>query len=178
MYCEEESCQNIEPKFRCSGCRYTLYCSEQCQQKDWRQHKKGCMIQRELNKFNDRESQKPKPRPRNTHCTGCNVKFTEDYPSEQDCPHCGYTTCESCACHHSRGTCSCKGSNFGSPYCPRVPKHYHAYSGDYHPDARELSYEGIGTEELVKILEPEVRVCNNCGETKRCLKPGMARLFY
>ncbi|GAW07565.1 hypothetical protein LENED_009568 [Lentinula edodes] len=28
----------------------------------------------------------PKSKPRTTHCTGCDLKFTEDDPVDQECP--------------------------------------------------------------------------------------------
>lgn len=43
-------------------------------------------------------------KPRKTHCTGCNGKFKEDWLEvDQECPDCGYITCESCACSNSLG---------------------------------------------------------------------------
>lgn len=44
------------------------------------------------------------PKPRKTHCTGCNGKFKDDWLEvDQECPDCGYITCESCACSNDLG---------------------------------------------------------------------------
>ncbi|KAJ7442244.1 hypothetical protein FB451DRAFT_1297496 [Mycena latifolia] len=70
------------------------------------------------------EEAKPVAKPRTTHCTGCNVEYVKDgpdrYPASDVCDDCGYTACESCVCHHSRGSCYCPTSNFGRPYCIMV----------------------------------------------------------
>ena len=122
---------------------YSQPYSAECQKTDWKTHKKGSKLQQMLNKFNDEHNAKSRARPRTSHCTGCNVKFSEDYPCDDECPTCGYVACESCICHHSRGrfcwqcghrltvshvhtsdsgglpsgTCHCAGSNFGRNYC-------------------------------------------------------------
>ncbi|KAI0683104.1 hypothetical protein C8Q76DRAFT_636937 [Earliella scabrosa] len=153
----------------CSGCKYQRYCSEACQQTDWKIHKKGCKIQQMLNKINDEHNAKPRPRPSPARCTGCNVKFSEDYPCEDECPTCGYVACESCISHHSNGTCYCAGSNFGRNYCEMEPRWYHTdgngrpYSGDRHPDPWDEPYRD-------EIYEPEPRACNNCGKVTRVFK--------
>ncbi|KAJ7612725.1 hypothetical protein FB45DRAFT_1117295, partial [Roridomyces roridus] len=115
-------------ELRCSTCKTVHYCGTECQKKDWKTHKKECSP--------------PLPRPPTTHCTGCNQRFggRDEVEVDQLCPDCGYTTCESCSCHHSRGTCYCQDSNFGHPYCDRFPQWYHfsqrtgrSYTGDNHP---------------------------------------------
>lgn len=60
-------------------------------------------MQQMLNKINDDHKAKPRPRPSPSRCTGCNVKFTEDYPCDDECPTCGYVACESCSCDTSNG---------------------------------------------------------------------------
>ena len=50
-----------------------------------------------------RDEENPPPRPPRNVCTGCNVRFDEDYGIEGDCPDCGYVACESCVCHNSKG---------------------------------------------------------------------------
>ncbi|KAF8830032.1 uncharacterized protein C8R40DRAFT_1063898 [Lentinula edodes] len=178
MYCHLESCLNFDAKLRCSECHYATYCSDKCQKKDWRRHKKECAMQKIVQEMNDKLAKIPKSKPRTTHCTGCDLKFTEDDPVDQECPDCGYLTCESCSCHNSRGTCDCKGSNFGWRYCSRTPKHYHAYSGDYHPDLDEVLDDGQLKEDMLReFFEAEARACNNCGEVRRCLKPNTAHYF-
>ncbi|EJD52357.1 hypothetical protein AURDEDRAFT_158083 [Auricularia subglabra TFB-10046 SS5] len=134
-----------------------------------------------LNKVNDEHAARPPPTPRETHCTGCNVRYTEDYPADQTCPDCGYTTCESCACHDSRGSCYCQASNFGYKYCEREPRPYHLsshtgklYSGDYHPDESKTEN---GPTVRPDLYEDAPRKCNSCGEVKLCLKPGSARWY-
>ena len=60
-------------------------------------------MQQVLNKFEEEEKAIPKPRPSSKRCTGCNVRFNEDYPCEDECEACGYVACESCISHHSNG---------------------------------------------------------------------------
>ncbi|EPQ52660.1 hypothetical protein GLOTRDRAFT_131898 [Gloeophyllum trabeum ATCC 11539] len=126
-----------------------------------------------LNKINDehdkREAQK---RPAPGRCTGCNVKFNRDYPCDQECPDCGYMTCESCSCSNNRGTCYCPSSNFGDYYCVRDPKWYHGngrtgamYAGDMHPEPDRRYYDYPE-----EVWETEPRKCATCGEMKRMLK--------
>lgn len=52
---------------------------------------------------NQKLKNQPPPTPTPERCTGCNVKFSEDYRCEDKCPDCGYMACESCICHHSKG---------------------------------------------------------------------------
>ena len=56
-----------------------------------------------LNTINDEHAAKPHARPSTTRCTGCNVKFSEDYPCEGECETCGYLACESCVCDYNNG---------------------------------------------------------------------------
>lgn len=126
---------------------FTLYITilnrsrPECQHASWATHKKECKINRmiyDMEQKKEKEAaQRPIQKPRTTHCTGCNVKYSEDYESDQICPDCGYTTCESCSCHNSRGestifiyfyyrlltsptgSCYCLNSNFGHSYCER-----------------------------------------------------------
>lgn len=111
----------------CSACKYTRYCSyvlrsgqiastrllitcintsrrEACQKANWKIHKKGCEIQQMLNRMNDEHAAAPRSRPNPKRCTGCNVRFTEDYPCDGECPDCGYVACESCICDNNNGT--------------------------------------------------------------------------
>ncbi|KAJ7281565.1 hypothetical protein C8J57DRAFT_1298033 [Mycena rebaudengoi] len=112
---------------------------------------------------------------------GCNVRFARDYPANDTCPDCGYTACESCVCHNSRGSCYCQNSNFGRRYCIMAPRHYHlssrngrAYAGDRHPDYRgNLVVDGP---EQDTMFEKRARECGNCGESHICMtKEGIQR---
>lgn len=76
---------------------------EACQKANWKIHKKGCEIQQMLNRMNDEHNAAPRARPNPKRCTGCNVRFTEDYPCDGECPDCGYVACESCICDNSNG---------------------------------------------------------------------------
>ncbi|KAI0770585.1 hypothetical protein C8Q74DRAFT_1202298 [Fomes fomentarius] len=154
----------------CSGCKLQRYCSDACQLANWKAHKKGCKIQQKLNKVNAEHDSKPRSRPSSGICTGCNVKFREDYPCEGLCSKCGYAACESCVCHDSRvGTCFCAGSNFDRKYCEMEPQWYHtdgngrAYTGDRHPDPFDGPYRD-------EVYEPEPRACNNCGKVTKVFK--------
>ncbi|KAH9950648.1 hypothetical protein B0H21DRAFT_706214 [Amylocystis lapponica] len=156
---------------RCTACKETWYCSAQCQSADWPQHKRGCKIQQELNKINDRMAQQAPEKPPKGRCTGCNTRWdkAEGFVAEDVCDTCGYRACESCASHHSNGTCYCEDSNFGRLYCEMEPRWYHtngrgqAYRGDRHP-------EPYGEPFPEEAYEPEPRECNNCGEVTRMLK--------
>jgi len=165
---------------RCSACHKTRYCSTHCSKADWPQHKSKCMSEKNINAILDRinaeHAAKPVPRPSATKCTGCGIKFAkDDYDEDEDeklyaeeaCDDCGYMACESCACSHSRGSCYCQNSNFGTPYCTRVPAYYHggragSYDGDRHPE--EYVYEHP------EAFEATPRACDNCGEVTLCLK--------
>jgi hypothetical protein len=97
-----------------------------------------------LNKYNEEQARRPPPRPDPARCTGCHDAFRVDDDDDDEgvtptdeCPDCGYMACESCSCHHSRGTyrslpptrdecwmpmcdagsCYCTNSNFGRKYC-------------------------------------------------------------
>ncbi|THH13617.1 hypothetical protein EUX98_g9700 [Antrodiella citrinella] len=163
-------CDEIATKF-CSVCKHTHYCSERCQKDDWKIHKKGCKIQAQLNIINDAHHEQlknTKERPPQGKCTGCNVKFTEDYPCSDECSECGYQVCESCEVHQSRGTCYCTNHNFGRKYCAMEPRWYHkngrtqeSYKGDRHP-----TEEGY----IAEVYEPKERACNNCGEVTKVFK--------
>lgn len=210
----------------CSGCKYQRYCSygplsklkcryrhtnrksqsysAECQKADWKTHKKGCKLQQTLNKFNDERNAKPRARPRMSHCTGCNVKFSEDYPCDDECPTCGYVACESCICHHSRGkfcwqcghrftvshmhtsdsdgvpsgTCYCAGSNFGRKYCEMEPRWYHM-DGDgkaYDGDRHPYSFPDEPYRE--EVYEPDPRACNNCGKVTQVFKKEYCQPVY
>ena len=60
-------------------------------------------MQQVLNTFNEQQSAKPRARPSQNRCTGCNVRFSEDYPCEGECETCGYVACESCICDYTNG---------------------------------------------------------------------------
>ncbi|KAJ7101216.1 hypothetical protein B0H15DRAFT_769556, partial [Mycena belliarum] len=114
--------------------------------------------------------------PPSTHCTGCGGRFGGRI-GERDllCLDCGYAACLDCSCHNRRGTCYCENSNFGHKYCGRVPEWYHSssrtgkvYRGDNHPDAYLAESHHVPASQW----ETDPRTCTNCGETKRCLKPG------
>ncbi|EIW52396.1 uncharacterized protein TRAVEDRAFT_75375 [Trametes versicolor FP-101664 SS1] len=159
----------------CSACKYTRYCSEACQKANWKTHKKGCEIQQMLNRMNEEHAAAPRARPNPKRCTGCNVRFTEDYPCDGECPDCGYVACESCICDNNNGTCYCPNSNFGNKYCQMEPRYYHTdgngrgYGGDRHP---ELFPDEAYPEDF---YEPEPRACNNCGEVAKLLKKEYCR---
>ncbi|KAI9069338.1 hypothetical protein FKP32DRAFT_1641079 [Trametes sanguinea] len=154
----------------CSKCKYARYCSQACQKADWKTHKKGCEMQQIINQFEEAQASAPRARPNSKRCTGCNTKFSEDYPCEDECPDCGYVVCESCACDQSNGTCLCANGNFGRKYCDMEPRWYHTdgngkpYKGDRHPETYP------GEEYPDEFYEPEPRACNNCGEVTRVLK--------
>ncbi|KAH8092662.1 hypothetical protein BXZ70DRAFT_452480 [Cristinia sonorae] len=163
-------CSELGATKFCSGCRETYYCSSQCQLADWKVHKKGCEIQKMLNVINNQHKEKSKTtkeRPPRGKCTGCDVKFSEDYPCDSDCAKCGFQACESCVVHERRGTCYCTDNNFGTEYCWMEPRWYHRngrtgedYKGDRHPQGR---YEE-------EMYEPEPRACHNCGKVTRVFK--------
>ncbi|KDR81711.1 hypothetical protein GALMADRAFT_59073 [Galerina marginata CBS 339.88] len=164
---------------KCSGCKTAFYCGATCQKEQWPLHKKECKINRMLydmeQKHEEEEAKKPVQKPRKTHCTGCNGKFKEDWLEvDQECPDCGYITCESCSCHDSKGTCYCQSSNFGYKYCDREPQTYHfgkggrPYNGDYHP-SKQGGYE-LNRDDLPEAFEDVPRACSTCGETVHCLK--------
>lgn len=174
--CENHGCLNSANQ-RCSGCKTATYCGAACQKKAWATHKKGCKIEHMLYEMQQKqaaeERSKPVKRPRTTHCTGCNVKFSEEYEVDGDCPDCGYMACEGCSCSNSRGSCYCENSNFGHPYCQSAPQHYHVssrtgrgYRGDRHPNESW----GVSASTHPEAFEAEPRVCNNCGKVERCLK--------
>ncbi|KAJ7281562.1 hypothetical protein C8J57DRAFT_1056248 [Mycena rebaudengoi] len=182
--CHNDECTNSADQ-RCSNCKLVTYCSTACQKKAWKTHKRECEINRILREQEEIEAaeagKREYPKPRTTRCTGCNVRFTRDYPARDTCPDCGYTACESCVCHDRRGSCSCQNTNFGRPYCIMTPTHYHmssrsgkAYTGDRHPDYRgNLVVQGP---ERDTMFEKSARECCNCGETKICMtKKGIQR---
>ncbi|KAF9025141.1 hypothetical protein BDZ89DRAFT_954052 [Hymenopellis radicata] len=156
---------------RCSVCKNAYYCSAVCQKEDWSIHKKGCALYAKVREINEaqeaRDAEKLKKKPRKTHCTGCNVRFDpEECDDQEECPDCSYIACESCGCHHSRGSCYCPNSNFGRKYCEMEPQWYHmssatgkSYKGDRHPDEFDPN-----------AYEAEARKCGNCGEIAKCLK--------
>ncbi|AGE56360.1 histone-lysine N-methyltransferase / SET domain containing protein [Paramecium bursaria Chlorella virus NE-JV-1] len=43
MVCYADGCDNIKHLRRCTGCRRVRYCSEECQKKDWKNHKPCCV---------------------------------------------------------------------------------------------------------------------------------------
>lgn len=149
-----------DAQLRCTGCKtatywyvqclfkfYTLILNtfgtssdDKCQKAHWSSHKKECKMHRVAYDMEQEEKAKPIPKPRRTHCTGCNTRFSEDdVYVDQECPDCGYMTCESCSCSNSRGACTvvsglqtvlsnalffpgscyCTDSNFGHLYCSR-----------------------------------------------------------
>lgn len=60
-------------------------------------------ILQDLMKAKGLDKPSPPKAPKKGRCTGCDCKFTEDYECDQECPDCGYMTCESCSCDHSQG---------------------------------------------------------------------------
>ncbi|KAH6904517.1 hypothetical protein BKA70DRAFT_1297015 [Coprinopsis sp. MPI-PUGE-AT-0042] len=181
-FCWNESCSNLATK-QCSVCKTAAYCGAKCQKSHWKvEHKTHCPKHKQAYDINlllaarDREArQQGPPKPRDTHCTGCNSKWDEDEGlyCDQTCPDCGYSTCESCSCSNNRGSCYCEDKNFGHFYCDRVPKYYHVsshtgrrYTGDRHPDA---SYD-INPKDDPELFEEKPRKCRTCGEVKLCMK--------
>ncbi|KAJ7091340.1 hypothetical protein B0H15DRAFT_778494 [Mycena belliarum] len=169
--CYNDGCMKRAEQ-QCSNCKQATYCGPACQKKAWPTHKRECEMNRILREYQEKEEAKPIPRPPPTRCTGCNVKYDEEeYIAEDVCDDCGYTACESCVSHHSRGSCYCQNSNFGRPYCIMEPRWYHmssstgrSYKGDRHPD------DPWFVEENAELFEDEARKCGNCGETKLCLR--------
>ncbi|KAF7326253.1 hypothetical protein MKEN_00478300 [Mycena kentingensis (nom. inval.)] len=170
--CNSPFCRRIGTQ-RCAACKQAFYCSVACQKIDWKLHKQDCRANAAL--AATVASSADMPRPRRTHCTGCNIRFN---PAERadimgDCKQCGMVLCESCVCHEKRGTCYCENSNFGKSYCKMEPRWYHAsskpvwkaYHGDRHP-AKESCYEKYSEEPR----EEEPRECGNCGQVERCFK--------
>ncbi|KAJ6607482.1 hypothetical protein B0H10DRAFT_2071474 [Mycena sp. CBHHK59/15] len=176
--CFNDEC--LEPaNQRCSNCKVATYCGTACQKKGWATHKHECELNRMLREREEKEEaeakDKPVVKPRTTHCTGCNVKYVEDgseeYMADDVCEDCGYSACESCVCHTSRGSCYCQNSNFGRPYCIMEPRWYHmssrtgrSYKGDRHPDDPGF------VKANADLFEEKARKCGNCGETKLCLQ--------
>ncbi|TFK30033.1 hypothetical protein FA15DRAFT_575175, partial [Coprinopsis marcescibilis] len=179
-FCWNEECINSASlqcsicKTACTGC---FFHDAECQQVTWKerkkecpQHKKAYDMNRILDQMNAEREAQPPPAPRQTHCTGCNERFSEDNPDDQVCPDCGYATCESCSYSNSRGSCYCENSNFGEFYCDRVPKYYHCSShtgrhckGDHHP-------EEYTAQDSPELFEARPRKCGTCGEVKLCMK--------
>ncbi|KAK7012221.1 hypothetical protein R3P38DRAFT_1585417 [Favolaschia claudopus] len=164
--CWNEGCLKRADQ-RCSNCKIATYCGTTCQKTGWSNHKMECEMNRILREREEKEAQKPVEKPPTTHCTGCNVKYSRDDMADDLCPDCGYSACESCVCHHSRGSCYCQNSNFGRPYCIMNPQWYHmssrtgrSYKGDRHPDY----------DEDPDAYEEKPRKCGNCGEVKLCLR--------
>ncbi|CAL1717345.1 unnamed protein product [Somion occarium] len=164
------NCEEFNATLACSACKYTYYCSPECQLENWKIHKKGCKIQQEINKFEAKQKAEPPKRPAKGKCTGCGVKFSEDYSISEECPDCGYQACECCVSHHSRGTCYCPNTNFGRHYCQMDPAWYHAdgrtgasYTSDRHPEPFLTRYPD-------EVYETEPRACTNCGEVTRVFK--------
>ncbi len=80
-----------------------MYRSE-CQQADWKIHKKSCEFQQVVYEANKKLALQPPTRPKPGRCTGCNLKFDgEDYYCEDACDECGYQACEICISHKSNG---------------------------------------------------------------------------
>ncbi|KAJ6581470.1 hypothetical protein B0H19DRAFT_1115329 [Mycena capillaripes] len=164
--CYNDECMNRADQ-QCSNCKLATYCSTACQKKAWPTHKRECEMNRILREHQEKEEAKPAAKPRTTHCTGCDTKYTRDYGAEDECPDCGYTACESCVSDTSNGSCYCQNSNFGRPYCIMNPRWYHmsshtgkSYRGDRHPDEDEDE----------DAFEEKPRKCGNCGEMKLCLR--------
>ncbi|KAJ6591605.1 hypothetical protein DFH09DRAFT_1137499 [Mycena vulgaris] len=161
---------------QCSNCKVATYCGTACQKKAWPTHKRECEMNRILREHQEKEDAKPVDEPPTTHCTGCNVEYVEDgseeYMAEDMCDDCGYSACESCVSHTSRGSCYCPNSNFGRPYCIMQPQWYHmssrtgrSYKGDRHPDDPWI------VKENPEAFEEKPRKCGNCGEEgKLCLR--------
>ncbi|KAJ6518776.1 hypothetical protein C8R45DRAFT_949203 [Mycena sanguinolenta] len=164
--CFNDGCLNQADQ-RCSNCKVATYCGMTCQKKAWSAHKMECEMNRILREHKEKEEAKPVAKPRTTHCTGCNTKFTRDYEPDDVCPDCGYSACESCVSDTSSGSCYCQNSNFGRAYCRMNPRWYHmssrtgrSYKGDRHPE----------DDEDADAFEEKPRKCTNCGEVKLCLR--------
>jgi len=70
-----------------------LHHSLECSKADWPSHKSKCMSEKNINamldKINAEMDARPVKRPSQKRCTGCGVKFTEDYEAEDACDDCG-----------------------------------------------------------------------------------------
>lgn len=113
-----------------------FFSNSTCQKAHCKVHKKECKMHRivyDMEHKGTEETEKLQA-DQGTHCTGCGVEFGEEYVVDQDCPDCGYLTCESCSCSYSKGvfdilpikyralfrqtgSCYCNDSNFGNAYC-------------------------------------------------------------
>lgn len=139
--CYARGCEN-GGSMRCSGCRSAWYwfvarsvhsttltyikfmgitlSSAECQTAPWSSHKLVC--RRHRIEYDDEKRRRaeilatPREKPRRTHCTSCNSKFTRDEPADGECPDCGYMTCEDCAVHERRGMLATYHS-LADPYC-------------------------------------------------------------
>lgn len=60
-------------------------------------------MQQMCNEINKKMDLEPPKRPPVGRCTGCNVKFGEDYYCDDACETCGYQACESCVSDTSNG---------------------------------------------------------------------------
>lgn len=69
------------------------YLSAACSEADWPVHKSKCMSEKNINaildKFNAEMAAKPLERPSQDICTGCGVKFDEEYEPDDACDDCG-----------------------------------------------------------------------------------------
>ncbi|KAJ7334120.1 hypothetical protein DFH08DRAFT_750223 [Mycena albidolilacea] len=167
--CYNDGCLNQTDQ-QCSNCKLATYCSTACQKKGslcTQRTLPGCEMNRILREHQEKEEVKPVERPRTTHCTGCNTKYSQDYEAEEECPDCGYSACESCVSDTSSGSCYCQNSNFGRLYCEMNPRWYHmssrtgrSYKGDRHPEEDEEE----------DAFEKKARQCGNCKETRLCLR--------
>jgi hypothetical protein len=61
MACTYPHCKESSAKSKCTRCKYTRYCSKQCQQLDWKQHKILCEETPDLPKTTRRRRQSTKP---------------------------------------------------------------------------------------------------------------------
>ncbi|KAH8092663.1 hypothetical protein BXZ70DRAFT_1066970 [Cristinia sonorae] len=159
----------------CSGCKETRYCTSECQKAHWKKHKAHCKMFGQMHMMGElpkiMKKNEPKYKgPSMGRCSGCNVRFTPNYPPNDKCPECGYTACESCVVHEVRGTCHCTNHNFGRTYCIMEPRWYHKngktgepYIGDRHPEDPLHEY-------TPDMYEPVERQCNNCKKITKVFK--------
>jgi len=83
-----------------------FFSNSACQKAHWKVHKKECKMHRIVYDMEHKEAEETEKKlqaDEGTHCTGCGIEFGDEYVVDQECPDCGYLTCESCSCSNSKG---------------------------------------------------------------------------